>query len=1221
MRTFDDIYEDFCKYLVQKSRSNMYTYQALKTKYGPTEAKSLIYKQLLKNLYHPNHGLYFFCKFILGDLSYVGLPKPFQYNNLLRKWDVLVKEHKNLAILASRGHGKCVSGDTLISLADGTRKRIKDIEPGTKIISFNDTTYKLEHDTVLFKDYVGDKTEYTLTTKQGSEISCAETHKFFTIDGWKELKNLKPGDYITLPRQLSIKKKPQTINDDYAWILGWLISEGECLNGLVIWQKNDFILNEIIKTCKSLNVKAYKHDQFVRISKVSNFFKDIGGTNSYTKRIPEYLYYQPDSVKFSFLSSMFEGDGYLDARRKKNYNLSYSSMSKNLIYDLKHLLLTLGINSFVKKKQTSILIKKYGTKKTVYILNISRNNISYLLSNLKFISKNKEKEILVDYYNNIKQNTNIDVIPVFGCFNKYLKNSQHNFSRTTYNRINKNAVSEAEYNKLKSLSTSDIFWDKIENITKKDIVPMYDIQVENNHSYIANDIITHNSLFFSVALNLYDMFIHSYRKILITSSSQEQAVRILGDIAAIVDNNECLKLKKDPNKWSSEKLGYNKGYVIGKGIGSEVLGEHLDRIILDDVLRSDNKLTDTQIEDYIDLNLMPMLLNRDGQMIIVGCVNEHTYSITDKGIIKLKNLKQNNNMLQPLQLQTFGLQGLEPATDLFNNGFKDTLVFKTELGYDLECTPNHPLYVKSDNGHVWKRADELKTSDTLCLQSNQHTFGTSNKILVNDSPYSAKKYIKLDYHLAYTIGLYLSEGFKINDFLISVDDMLTLNKELVLEMVRGYVTANGLVSSRSIVFEDSNYENIKAVQMVLLNLGIVCRYYEYQTSNDTKVFRLDVLPEHITDFYNQIVYGDTATDTTPKLTPLKIKSITPSQCYTLDFVIPKTHSFCSNGIISHNTPKSPTDIFATIKRRREENPNYLFGLYSFPAIIDEQNKILQCPERFSWDSIIQKRETMGALKFAREYQLQFYSRDQSLFPKALVNVALDKGKDWSIQYSNKNLEPGETIVIGVDVATSGSASADYSVAIVLAYNPNTQSKRLLYMWRRKGLKISEQSSQLAQLANKYDNPLILVEKNNVGQTLIDELIDDYNLYVETFTTGSTGNNRKDELVRFAVQCFEREQIIIPNKTEEDKHMFKPLIEELDRFCITYTPAGNEQYRGVGGHDDTTMSLCLAIKATQDSGVPFAITKNSNGPSLDVPIIGRDRYESDLVNQLRSGFFK
>lgn len=456
------------------------------------------------------------------------------------------------------------------------------------------------------------------------------------------------------------------------------------------------------------------------------------------------------------------------------------------------------------------------------------------------------------------------------------------------------------------------------------------------------------SVFFSQVYNIYDMFLFKFRRIILISASQVQADELLENMKLIIENNEWLLTKKDPNKWANQRIGYNDGYVMTAGIGSEILGQHVDRIVVDDILRSDNKLTDQQIEDYIDMNLSPMLLNRKGQMIIVG------------------------------------------------------------------------------------------------------------------------------------------------------------------------------------------------------------------------------------------------------------------------------------------TPKTEKDIFSSIKRRIKEESACPWKIYEFPAIIDYEKQILQCPDRFTWDQIMLKRLEMGSLKFAREYQLEFYSRDKSLFPKEIVEQALEKGRECRLMEKADSRGPEWSYVMGVDVARSGAVSADYSVAIVLAYNSVNNTKQIVHIWREKGMKITDQAAHIAMISRKFKNCQVLVEQNNMGQDMIDELADVWNVGVESFVTGGKGQ-KKEELIRFLITAFEYEQIVIPRGDSTSVEITDELKNELDRFSTIITPAGNEQFKGMGGHDDMVMSLALANKATQVLGVPFAVTNfggggtgggsnNSYSKSFD-SLVNPKGQESDIVQLIRMGVIK
>ena len=449
------------------------------------------------------------------------------------------------------------------------------------------------------------------------------------------------------------------------------------------------------------------------------------------------------------------------------------------------------------------------------------------------------------------------------------------------------------------------------------------------------------SLYFSTIDNIREMFLYKHRKILVESANQAQADLIIEEMKRIIENNEWLITKASASKWRNDSIGYNGGYLLGRGFGSEVRGLHLDRIVIDDILRSDNKLSDIEIEDFIDMVLEPMLLNRKGQMILVG------------------------------------------------------------------------------------------------------------------------------------------------------------------------------------------------------------------------------------------------------------------------------------------TPKGENDIFVTVEERQKGGGNWTIA--KFPAVLDYDNKILQCPHRFSWDEIMQKRLSMGALKFAREYQLEFFSREESLFPYDIVRRAKEKGKELRLMFQADKRDPNWMYVGGVDVARSGSASADFTVVFILAYNVVNQEKQLVYMWRKKGVKITEQALHIAGVSKAFDNPYFLVEQNNIGIDLLDELIDVHNVNVEGFVTGGKGQ-KKEELIRFLIQAFEREQLTIPQGDHYSREQMAILEDELAKFRTSQTPAGNEKFGGLGAHDDTVMALAIVNKATQNMGTPFAVSSGGSGGGNDnnpyQAIINQgDKHESDLVNQIRMGIIK
>lgn len=90
----------------------------------------------------------------------------------------------------------CLTGDTLITLADGTQKRIDELTLSDKVLSYNPSTMQLEADEITYTDSKEDEsfTEYTkYIFSDNTEIKTVHRHRFYNMgrqamthmDEWK----------------------------------------------------------------------------------------------------------------------------------------------------------------------------------------------------------------------------------------------------------------------------------------------------------------------------------------------------------------------------------------------------------------------------------------------------------------------------------------------------------------------------------------------------------------------------------------------------------------------------------------------------------------------------------------------------------------------------------------------------------------------------------------------------------------------------------------------------------------------------------------------------------------------------------------------------------------------------------------------------------------------------------------------------------------------------
>lgn len=243
----------------------------------------------------------------------------------------------------------------------------------------------------------------------------------------------------------------------------------------------------------------------------------------------------------------------------------------------------------------------------------------------------------------------------------------------------------------------------------------------------------------------------------------------------------------------------------------------------------------------------------------------------------------------------------------------------------------------------------------------------------------------------------------------------------------------------------------------------------------------------------------------------------------------------------------------------------------FP-IADEDDKSL-FPDIYTDSDVEYIREKVGEIAFQREYMLNCIDEHLSLFS----NHLLDSISDGQLKYYYSPDNPNEQFIIGADVATSGEASADFSAFAIIGFHDTDAGRKkvIRHIIQEKGMPISVQITTLAELSNRFNNAVVIIEKNNVGVALIQELVK-MNINVEEYITTK---EKKEGMVRYLVNEMKNKNIWFPEETNEITRMKK----ELVNFGVKRNKAGKERMEALTGHDDLVMALAMANQAAQDVG--------------------------------------
>ena len=118
----------------------------------------------------------------VANLSYNSTNADVVFNSYLSGGDLSFKVNGNGSISFN---ASCLTGDTLITLTDGSQKRIDEITTADKVLSINPETNELEADEIIYCDSAENKThtEYDIyTLSDGTEIKTVHRHRFYNME-------------------------------------------------------------------------------------------------------------------------------------------------------------------------------------------------------------------------------------------------------------------------------------------------------------------------------------------------------------------------------------------------------------------------------------------------------------------------------------------------------------------------------------------------------------------------------------------------------------------------------------------------------------------------------------------------------------------------------------------------------------------------------------------------------------------------------------------------------------------------------------------------------------------------------------------------------------------------------------------------------------------------------------------------------------------------------
>ncbi|MEF8819242.1 MAG: LAGLIDADG family homing endonuclease [Haloferacaceae archaeon] len=366
-----------------------------------------------------------------------------------------IRGDMHLLLIGDPGTGKCLDGDTRVTLADGREVPIRDLvesnldDPKTVDDGVWDTAdlpvQSMASDgslgerraTKVWKREAPDRM-YRVRTASGRELTVTPSHPLFVQAGGrptaKRADELSAGEFVAAPRRLSLdgsdaldvpfrrseSNNAVRLNLPDAWtpslarLVGYVVAEGyvERRNddtGYVSITNDDReILDDVADALGRIGLnhtERQPHEgQSAReiICSAGEFVSFLAGLDapllegSAEQRVPNEIMATGDQTKRAFLRTFVEGEGHVSSSQRE---VTVASMSRDLLVDVRTLLVGFDIESQIQSRQNGS-----------YRLRISGEDFERYHRRVGFVTERKPEAAAAVCGGS--SNTNTDLVPV-----------------------------------------------------------------------------------------------------------------------------------------------------------------------------------------------------------------------------------------------------------------------------------------------------------------------------------------------------------------------------------------------------------------------------------------------------------------------------------------------------------------------------------------------------------------------------------------------------------------------------------------------------------------------------------------------------------------------------------------------------------------------------------------------------------------------------------------
>jgi hypothetical protein len=308
-------------------------------------------------------------------------------------------------------------------------------------------------------------------------------------------------------------------------------------------------------------------------------------------------------------------------------------------------------------------------------------------------------------------------------------------------------------------------------------------------------------------------------------------------------------------------------------------------------------------------------------------------------------------------------------------------------------------------------------------------------------------------------------------------------------------------------------------------------------------------------------------------------------------------------IIIVGTAQHYKDLLHTLK----ENTAYVWRKYK--AILNDKLKKVLIKERYSYADLLRKKEEIGSLAFAKEFQNEPIDEESTIFPWEEMKLSWDQNFIAPMTYDGH----GEfQTFLGADFSTPGNDTGDWTVVATIGITP-TGNVFLFDIWRGRGYSFTEQLDVVIERMHRFSVTRGFLESNVFQQIYSQTVQNVTSLPVYGHNVHSGNKNSLLTGVPSMKVLFENMKMVLPYHKDDlrGRTMTDKLCDELHSFRMVDGKLGS-----VNDHDDIVMALWHALSAYRNK------EKGQSASRGHVPILKKGnptRRRQELSDLAKRGY--